>query len=447
MENIIVVDDEPEVIEILTEILDSAGYNVHGYTNPEEAIKAIQANTYDIVFTDLKMPKVDGIQVTKAAKKVSAETEVIVITGFASLESAIEALKQDVFDYIFKPFNVSEILFTVNKVTERIRLRRLNQELSKKIEKALSDVTMLYEISKIINTSEEIEEVLSFSLSTIESSMDLDMVSIMLFDEQTEEFRIKKSIGFTKKSINSYKIKLNDGIIGQAIRPNETVNISGFEKDGNFINHIADSDKKKMDSYIAVPLSAQNHNVGLITIHQLNLENQEDKEKIKLIEVMSVQIAPMIRLGQYYEEQKLMISDSLSGAKNVLRNTIKKATEYRGSLSILIFKLYLKKKDNYKIKIFDIGEVVYDYILKNITPIDSAMKIGLDSFLVILQGKTKILTEEIAAKIKVQVEANKVMSRNGLVLDYGYADFPVDGQNFNVLVSKAQANLWKFVKK
>ena len=96
--------------------------------------------------------------------------------------------------------------------------------------------------------------------------------------------------------------------------------------------------------------------------------------------------------------------------------------------------------------ILDIRDSVYKNILKHLSPIDSAVKVGLDSFMVILQGKTKILTEQIAAKIKSAAEADKIMSKNGILLDYGYADFPMDGQTFEVLVSKAQASLWKFVK-
>lgn len=446
MYDILVVDDEAGITEILSEVLQNKGYNVNSFQDPEKALKEIQSKTYDIVLTDLKMPKVDGIQIAKAAKKKSAETEVIVITGYASLESAIKALKQNVYDYLFKPFNISEILFTINKASERIRLKRENQELNRKFENALADISMLYEISKIINTSEEINEILNFALGTIETSMDIGMVSIMLHDEQKGEFHIEKSCGFTKKTVKDFKITLNEGIIGQAMRSSETVDISDFKKDDNYINGVSDSDKNKINNFIAIPLNAQNHFVGIITIHDLDINKPDNLEKLKLLEVMSVQIAPMIRLGQYTNERKALLTDSLAGAKNELFNTIKKAGEYRGTLSILIFKLYLKKKTNFGIMILDIRDSVYKNILKHLSPIDSAVKVGLDSFMVILQGKTKILTEQIAAKIKSAAEADKIMSKNGILLDYGYADFPMDGQTFEVLVSKAQASLWKFVK-
>jgi len=446
MENILVIDDEPGIVEILSEVLEGAGYNVTALTQPSKALEAIEQQHFDIVITDLKMPEIDGIQVVKAAKKASGETEVIVITGYASLESAIEALKQNVFDYLLKPLNVSGILLTVKKVAERIQMRRTNQSLHKRVERALADLTILHSITKIINSSEEVKDVLGFAADTIETSFEMDKVAFMLYDEKTEEFYIERSIGFSQYTNEHFRIKLDEGIIGQAIRPNETVNIAGFEKDKRFEKYVDNADKKGIDYFITVPLNAQEHIIGLITIHQLNDKNAEDLEKLKFIEVMSVSIAPMVLLGQFTTEKKLSLKDSLYGAKNELLNIIKKAKELRGTLSILMFKLYLKNKQNDELRIFDVGNAVYNHIANNISPIDSAVKIGFDSFMVILQGKTKILTEELAGKIKKQAESDEILRSNGFLLDYGYADFPMDGLTFESLLNKAQASLWEIVK-
>ncbi|MCP4723525.1 MAG: response regulator [bacterium] len=447
MEKILVIDDEQGVVELLQEVLQNAGYEVETQIDPKKALKNIKKNNYDIIITDLKMPEVDGIQITEEAKKVNEDIEVVVITGYASLGSAIDALKRDVFDYIFKPFSVSDILVTVKKVIERIRLRKHNRELDQKVEKALSDMTLLHEISKIINTSDEVEEIITFALSAIETSLELDMVSIMLFDTLKDEFYIKESVGFTKKTAEKFIIKRNEGIIGQAIKSNDTVDIAGFENDKNYKDNVADSDKKKIKNFIVIPLNVQNLFEGIITLHQLDTEVEEDKEKLRLTEVMAVQIAPMIRLGMYSSDRETMLTDSLFGAKMELAQTIKKAGDYRGTLSILIFNLYLKKNANYNMNVFEVGDVVMKHITTNISPIDRAVKIGLSSFMVILQGKTKMLTEGVATKIKSDADDDPVMKENGILLDYGYADFPMDGQTFDVLISKAQGSLWKFVKK
>jgi len=447
MEKIIVVDDEQSVLDVISEVIENAGFEVTTFTESRRAIEALENNSFDILITDLKMPDIDGIQLTKKKKKVSPEIEIIIITGYASLETALDAVKSDVYNYILKPFNVTDILLTIQKAADSIRLRRLNQKLNKKVEKALSDLTILHEVSKIINSSDQISEVLNFALGLIETSIELNMITVMLYDEKTEEFFIEKAIGFSDDSIKNFRIRLNNDIIGQAIKLNETVNISSFENDESYKKSVSDEDKEKIDSFIAIPLNAQGQIVGLLTVHQIDSKDFEEYDKIKLLEVMSINLAPMLLLAQYKVERQKLMQDSLFGAKNELYNIIKKAGDYKGTLSVLILRLYLKRRENPQIKIFDVGDSVFSYIINNITPIDSALKVGLDSFLVILHGKTKILTEELAAKIKRLAEADQIMQENGFLLDYGYADFPMDGQTFDVLISKAQASLWKFVKK
>ena len=115
MEKILVVDDEPGILELLTEVLAGDGYAVEGFTDPRKALKALEDDHFDIIITDLKMPDIDGIQLTHSAKAINQEIQVIVITGYASLESTLNAFKQDVYEYILKPFNASDILMTVRK--------------------------------------------------------------------------------------------------------------------------------------------------------------------------------------------------------------------------------------------------------------------------------------------------------------------------------------------
>jgi FixJ family two-component response regulator len=446
MDNIMIVDDEPGVLEIISEVLAESGIKSEKFLEAPQAVKALKKKRYDIVITDLKMPKINGLELAKIAKEECSDTEIIVVTGYASLESAIDALRQNVYNYVLKPFNVSEILSTIEKVSERIRLKKQNVELHKRVEKGLADLTTLHEISKIINYCEDVGQVLGFAADTIESSVEINVAALMLFDYENNEFFIRKGIGLTEKTIKNFKIKPNEGIIGQAIRPNEKVIVAGFEKDQSFVENIAEKDKKRINCFITIPLNAQDKLIGLIVINQLDSDDKDELDKLKLIEVMAVNIAPMILLGEYSTEHNMILKDSLWGAKNELLKIIKKAKDYRGTLSILILKLYLKKKHKDDFRLFDIGDLVYEHILKCISPIDSAVKIGLDSFMVILQGKTKILTEELAAKIKELVENDNKISNKGFLLDYGYADFPMDGQEFDVLISKAQSSLWEFVK-
>jgi len=118
---ILVLDDEPIVCKRLQPALEKLGYEVDTFTQSLEALHQIQQTDYDIIITDLKMKGLDGMRFLDLAKKRSPVTEVIVITGFATLETAKESFQKGVFDFIAKPFKLSEIQEVVTKAAAKIR--------------------------------------------------------------------------------------------------------------------------------------------------------------------------------------------------------------------------------------------------------------------------------------------------------------------------------------
>ena len=126
MEKILIVDDEYSVREVLSIMLKRAGYVVMVAADGEEAILQLGKEIFDLVITDLRMPKVDGMEVLKAVKELAPETVVLMITGFASTESAVEAIKRGAYDYVPKPFHVDEVQLIVRNDLEKRRLTAEN---------------------------------------------------------------------------------------------------------------------------------------------------------------------------------------------------------------------------------------------------------------------------------------------------------------------------------
>ena len=118
---IMVLDDEPIVCKRLQPALEKLGFEVDTFTQSLEALHEIQETTYDIIITDLKMKGIDGMRFLQEAKKQHPSTEVIVITGFATLDTAKESFQHGVFDFIAKPFKLSEIQEVVTKAASKIR--------------------------------------------------------------------------------------------------------------------------------------------------------------------------------------------------------------------------------------------------------------------------------------------------------------------------------------
>ncbi len=112
---ILAVDDEAIILDSFRKILVVAGYSIDTVERGSEALGLILKNDYDFVFTDLKMPEMDGLEVTKAVKHLRPDIDVIVITGYASIETAVETMKYGAMDYVQKPFTEDELIAFFNK--------------------------------------------------------------------------------------------------------------------------------------------------------------------------------------------------------------------------------------------------------------------------------------------------------------------------------------------
>ncbi|HFQ90253.1 MAG TPA: response regulator [Desulfobulbus sp.] len=119
--SILILDDEPIVSKRLKPALEKRGYVVEAFTESPEALKRVKEKNFDIVITDLKMEEVDGMEFLAEVKKRSPATEVIVITGYATMETAKESFKKGVFDFLSKPFKLGEITEVIEKAEEKIR--------------------------------------------------------------------------------------------------------------------------------------------------------------------------------------------------------------------------------------------------------------------------------------------------------------------------------------
>jgi DNA-binding NtrC family response regulator len=107
--SVMILDDEPIVCERLRSTLEKLNLDLETFTDPNEALKRFSEKKLDVLITDLKMKEIDGIEILKLVKKVSPETKVIIITGFATVEKAKEALKIGAYDFIAKPFRLSQL--------------------------------------------------------------------------------------------------------------------------------------------------------------------------------------------------------------------------------------------------------------------------------------------------------------------------------------------------
>lgn len=157
---ILVAEDEEITLKHLLNTLKREGYEVTGVRNGREAIEILQKERFDVVITDIKMPEMSGMDVLERAKEIDHDTEVLIITGFGSIGSAVEAMKKGAYDYITKPFDLDELIIKVRNIQERKVLRRENIALKAyfAMNKRLSVIAKSKSMLDILNTVENIKD-------------------------------------------------------------------------------------------------------------------------------------------------------------------------------------------------------------------------------------------------------------------------------------------------
>lgn len=124
---LLIVDDEPQLLELLCDFFRPTGCDLRQAASGTEAIEMIERERFDVILTDLKMPGPDGLEVLRTVRKIQSDAEVVLMTGYATVDNAIEAMRAGAFHYLMKPFKGQEVVNLVEKAFAHRQLRRENQ--------------------------------------------------------------------------------------------------------------------------------------------------------------------------------------------------------------------------------------------------------------------------------------------------------------------------------
>ncbi|HOQ90325.1 MAG TPA: sigma-54 dependent transcriptional regulator [Candidatus Hydrogenedentes bacterium] len=140
---VLVIDDDPLMREFLSEALRRGGYTVDVEASGASGLECFARERHDIIITDLKMPGMDGLTVLRKARELDAETQVIIMTAYGTIDTAVAALREGALDYLLKPFRPDALTVTVSRALERARLLRENTFLRRELNAGIEDGGMV----------------------------------------------------------------------------------------------------------------------------------------------------------------------------------------------------------------------------------------------------------------------------------------------------------------
>ncbi|MBN1824349.1 MAG: response regulator [Endomicrobiales bacterium] len=283
---ILVIDDEEGIRNLLSYELGLQGYSVSTAPSGEDGLELIKKNKYQLVITDIKMPKMDGIRVLEATKKIDPEVEVIVITGFGTIGMAVEAIKKGAYDFIQKPFNLEEILSLVEKALEKAELKVL---------------VALYETSKAVFSTIKFEDLLPTLISISLQILKADDVSIILLNNDGEP-EIAASHGIEDDYSTKLRLLLAKNILQKLEKTPEKENVfllGPLEKNPEFAKI---DEKKQIKSGLVCPLISKTKITGIVCAARTKNEIPFNFSDQRYANIFASQISQAVENAQLYKE-------------------------------------------------------------------------------------------------------------------------------------------------
>ncbi len=391
---ILVVDDEEEICSLLRDVLAVEGYRVEVCKDARRALGRIKSFEFDGVITDLKMPNVDGLQVARAAKTRCPDTATIVVTAYASVQTAIGALRTGVDDYICKPFDIDHIVDVVRRTlsvrmaekrnkhlldqlkhnNERLldhekklakRVIRTSRNLmasNARLTRRVGELSMLNDISKALADEVHLDALLDLALGIVNSKMGVRAGVVMLVADDPNSLVVKASHGFEEPNTNRV-LPIGRGFAGTVAARRAPLIIADIANEKEVIS--AGFETNSFTSVLGVPLMIKENLIGVMLVYDKINREKFTMEDAHLLITIGSQMATAIENARLYTvlqdstfQTVQALASSLEAKDNYTSGHSSRVTRY----SLLIAdKLGLGEKDiqnlRYAGQLHDIGKI------------------------------------------------------------------------------------------
>ena len=285
------VEDDPDVLDLCKRILASEGYQVKDAGDGYEAIERAKDEHFDLLLVDIKMPRMNGLETYQAIKEFDPDIIGVIITGYASMETAIEAVKLGFDGFITKPFTPEDLNAAVARALERKRLERENARLRALIP--------LFEMSKAFMTTMDLDELLNQVVHVARKETKADRVSLMLLDEASGELSIEAAVGLHRGVVAEARERVGEGIAGYVAKRGEPLLLNDEVPLDPQLRKAMRG--RKITSALCVPLMVKDRVIGVLNLSKLG-EPPFTEGDLELVSVLCGQAAIAIENARLFEE-------------------------------------------------------------------------------------------------------------------------------------------------
>jgi response regulator RpfG family c-di-GMP phosphodiesterase len=288
---VLVVDDEKVIREILSDFLTMEGYVVRTVENGEVALQELERRSYNLVISDLKMPGMGGLELLEHIGELKQNVLTVIMTGFGTVETAIEAMKKGAYDYILKPFKIEEVVHIVERGLDRQRLQAENIR--------LKEAVSLYKVSEAIAQSLSLDTVLDLILDAVLVEAEADVATLLMRDPGTGLFterctRHNPGLGGT-----AGMGRVNLAEVMEHYRADKPILAHGLKALRFFEEPPRD---RRLVSFCSIPLKVQDRVIGMLNAYSYTRGHKFSEGQRKMLSVLASRAAVSIENARLYED-------------------------------------------------------------------------------------------------------------------------------------------------
>ncbi len=288
-DKILILDDNPEMCDLLAECLKPLRYAVASASSGPQAMELIETERFNVAILDLLLPDCDGMEILRCIRERRPDIEIIVLTAYATLETAIEALRLGAYDYITKPFRADTIRSTVKRATEKHHLA--------------TRLAAIYNLSREMALSLDVDRVANAVLDIVEQVLEFKTCGLHLIDEEHNELYRVAARSRAQEAASRLPLSGEREIAVAAARSGKPLYVPKIqEASGGAAGDTASR------SELAVPLKTSVHVIGVLKVESTEVDafNQGD---IRLLSTLAAQTAVAIENAQLYEQAQQEITE------------------------------------------------------------------------------------------------------------------------------------------
>ncbi len=294
---ILAVDDELVIRTLLEDTLTDAGYSVQSAPEAKTAMEKLRAEKFDLAILDYMMPEETGIDLLRRIKEEGINVGIIMLTAYASLESAVEALRLGAEDYLSKPINRDLLQHSIETVLSKRRLKSENTYLVKELRRRVERLNLISQMGVAITSTLDIDKVIRNSITVSKKAVNGEAASLLTLDEITGELEFKiaqRPDGQDDEKITGMKLPAGQGIAGWVAQNAKPVLVEDASKDPRFYPEVDKKTGEVTRSMIAVPLKIREKVIGVIEVVNKQGGGHFDKSDVFFVGLVANSVAVAI---------------------------------------------------------------------------------------------------------------------------------------------------------